>query len=253
MFYYIYLMRVQVVSNINIHTKLIMPNIRSIITPKADVLLLAGNICFIKHKFFVPFFQKLSTLFKKVIYVFGPNEYFYEDDLNMESFAEMELLAKDSLKPFPNIHILQKSYIILDKVVFIGSTLWSYLSKKDLISKSKSLSKTMFIRYQDKILIDPIITNKIHFKHKEWLEEMLRIFNTHKVIALTYHLPTFLALDEPYNLLSKGNYSNNDHLVLKSSAWCAGAGDCQKIIHVGKTPVYMNPWEATTPNLVFLV
>ena len=57
------------------------------------------------------------------------------------------------MKPFPNIHILQKSYIILDKVVFIGCTLWSYLSKKDLIAKSKSLSKTMFIRYQDKILI----------------------------------------------------------------------------------------------------
>jgi len=230
-----------------------MPSIKSIITPKADILLLAGNICFIKHKFFVPFFQKLSSLFKKIIYIFGPSEYYYDDDLNMESFAEMELLAKDSLKPFPNIHILQRSYIILDKVVFVGCTLWSYLSKKDFISETRSLSKTMFIKYQDKILIEPSITNNIYFEHKAWLEEILHIFDSHKIVALTHHLPTFLALDEHYTLFTKGNYSNNERLVIKTNVWCAGAGKSQKIVHVEKTPIYINPWDTQYPNLVFLV
>ena len=65
-------MRMQLVSNIKLHLCKKMPNIKELIVPKAPILILGGNICFVKHPFFLPFFQKLSKKGRKSVPETGP-------------------------------------------------------------------------------------------------------------------------------------------------------------------------------------
>ena len=163
-------MRVQLISNINLHLYKTFPNIKDIVVPKADTLILAGNICFVKHHFFLTFFQKLSPMFKNIIYIFGPNEYYCMSDLQMETTLALETYARDMLSDLSNVHILQQEHIKINNIVFLGCTLWSYISKRDLVIKTHPLVQNSFVRHGTKILLNPIITNKLYLTHKIWLE-----------------------------------------------------------------------------------
>lgn len=221
-------MKFQLISDLHLEYYDTLPNLKKFLIPKAPILILAGDICFIKHKLFVPFFQKLSKMFKKIIYVFGNHEYFTNKNHKMDTLYEMELFAREKLIPFKNVHILQKSYIIIDNVVILGCTLWSYLSKKDLVGDISHLTNTAFIRYRNRILINPKITNKIHFSQKQWLQDKISQFSHKKVIVVTHYLPTIHALDHQFHFFRKAYYSNCDEMVKDVSVWCAGHIHSQK-------------------------
>ena len=233
-------MKFQIISDLHLESYNKLPKIRDIITPKAPNLILAGDICFIKHPFFIPFFQKLSPLFKKIIYIFGNHEYYIAGDYQIETIAAIEMLARKKLSPFKNIHILQKSFIKLDDIVILGCTLWSYLSKKDFVYGMQMLSASSFVRHNNTILLHPSISNELYFNHKAWLKDMLEVFGNKKVIVVTHYLPTIKAIDNKYTIFNKSYYSNCDNLVERATIWCCGHTHDQKIIHVGETPLYIN-------------
>jgi len=247
-------MKVQLLSNINLHLYKSMPNIKDIVIPKADTLILAGNICFVKHHFFLTFFQKLSKMFKNIIYIFGPNEYYCVSDLQMETPAALETYARDMLAGLDNVRILQRDYIKIDNVVFLGCTLWSYISKRDLVIKTQPLVHNSFVRHGTQILLNPEITNKLYLNHKIWLRQMIEEFSVSVIVPITYTLPSFQALEEKYNFLTKLNYGNCDALVALADAWCSGAGKEARVIDIVKTPLYINPANKEKPNeFVFLI
>ena len=233
-------MKFQVISDLHLESYTTLPNIRSIISPKAPNLILAGDICFIKHRLFIPFFQKLSQLFQKIIYIFGNHEYYIYSDYNMETITTIEMLARKKLLPFKNVHILQKSFIKIDDVIILGCTLWSYLSKKDFVYGMQKLSRPSFVRHNKTILLHPRISNELHFSHKIWLKEMLEVFGNKKVIVVTHYLPSIKAIDDKFTIFNKGYYSNCDNLVEKATVWCCGHTHEQKIINIGETPLYIN-------------
>jgi len=231
-----------------------MPNIKDILVPMADTLILAGNICFVKHHFFLTFFQKLSVMFKNIIYVFGPNEYFCLSDLQLESPLALETYARAMLSGLSNVHILQKDYLKINNIIFVGCTLWSYISKRDLVMKTHPLVQNYFVRHGTQILLDPEYTNNIYLNHKLWLERMIDTFSLSVIVPVTYTLPCFEAVEDKYSFLTKMNYGNCDRLVALSDAWCAGTGKLTRIIDVSKTPLYINPSTKDEPSkFVFLV
>jgi len=247
-------MRVQLISNINLHLYKTFPNIKDIVVPKADTLILAGNICFVKHHFFLTFFQKLSPMFKNIIYIFGPNEYYCMSDLQMETTLALETYARDMLSDLSNVHILQQEHIKINNIVFFGCTLWSYIYKRDLVIKTHPLVQNSFVRHGTKILLNPIITNKLYLTHKIWLERMIDTFALSTIVPITYTLPSFQALEEKFTFLTKSNYGNCDRLAALSDAWCSGVGKITKIVDVDRTPLYINPYIKGEPNeFIFLV
>ena len=233
-------MKFQLISDIHLETYTQLPKIKDIIKPKAPNLILAGDICFAKHHLFTPFFQKLSPLFKRIIYVLGNHEYYCYNDYHINSISAMEMLIQKKLLPFKNIHVLQKSFIEIDDVVILGCTLWSYLSKKDFVCGMRILSEPSFVRHNKTILLHPKISNELHFNQKIWLADMLDIFNNRKTIVVTHYLPTIKAINKKFTIFNKAYYSNCDNLVKKATVWCCGHIHDQKIIHVGETPLYIN-------------
>ena len=234
-------MKFQLISDLHLENYKELPKIRDLFTPLAPNLILAGDICFIKHKHFLPFFQKLSPFFKKIIYVLGNHEFYMNNDLRMDTISCMTLKAKAILEPFNNIQILDKEFIELDDdIVVLGCTLWSYISKKDFTCGMQYLPQSNFVRHKTTIVLRPDITNKMYLEQKIWLKDMLDRFEHKKKIVVTHYVPSSKGIDDQFHFFTKAYYSHSDDLVRQADIWCCGHTHEQKIVHIGKTPLYIN-------------
>lgn len=104
----------------------------------ADVLVLSGDICTAvdlrvtdsilssaKTDRYLEFFGNCSRNFPHVVYVMGNHEHYHGD------YATSIGYLKDALKPWENIHVLDKEVWELDDHVFIGGTLWTDMNGED--------------------------------------------------------------------------------------------------------------------------
>ena len=107
-------------------------------TQNAEVLVLSGDICTAvdlrvtdsilssaKTDRYLDFFTACSRNFPHVIYVMGNHEHYHGD------YATSAGYLRDALKPFTNIHFLDKEVWELDDHVFIGGTLWTDMNGED--------------------------------------------------------------------------------------------------------------------------
>ena len=101
-------------------------------TQNAEVLILSGDICTAvdlrvtdsilssaKTDRYLEFFTACSRNFPHVVYVMGNHEHYHGD------YATSIGYLKDALKPFTNIHVLDKEFIDIGDHRFIGGTLWT--------------------------------------------------------------------------------------------------------------------------------
>ena len=110
-------------------------------TEGADVLILSGDICVAKDlneranpdilgltdksNRYHAFFQKCSEEFKHVIYIAGNHEHYHGD------YAKSIPRIRANLAYLKNLHVLDKEYVAIDDVTFIGGTLWTDMNKED--------------------------------------------------------------------------------------------------------------------------
>lgn len=105
-----------------------------------EVLILSGDICvardlmehdahgivsFGKSQRYHEFFQDACSKFPHVVYVAGNHEHYHGDF----KYTYSEL--KKYLGYLKNLHILDKETFELNDVVFVGSTLWTDMNKRD--------------------------------------------------------------------------------------------------------------------------
>jgi Icc-related predicted phosphoesterase len=100
-------------------------------TENADVLILSGDICVAKDlmdvgaalaeksEMYHRFFQQACSEFKNVVYVMGNHEHYHGD------FAYTETTIRDRLSYLNNFHLLEKGFVKIDDVTFVGGTLWT--------------------------------------------------------------------------------------------------------------------------------
>ena len=238
-------MKFQLVSDLHLEKYDKLPDIKNMIVPQAKYLILAGDICYAKHRNFLPFFEFISPLFEKIFYIFGNHEY-HNVRGNFHSINEIEIYIKNLLDGFSNITVLQKDFYIFEEenVVIVGATLWTYLSQKNMIAPIKYLPETDFISYRNKIMFHPKITNKIHFEHKKRIDYMLTCFEEKKTIVVSHHLPSKRCIEKKYkyDIFSKLYYSNCDELVKRATVWCAGHTHQPMIRKIDGVPIYINPY-----------
>jgi len=252
-------MKFQLISDLHLEYYNKFPNLDKIITPSAPNLILAGDICFAKHKNFILFFERISTMFENIIYVLGNHEYYNKMEDGFHSIKEIETYIRAKLDHLKNVRILQNEFINIGNVVIIGNTLWSYLSKKDMSGDICMLANTDFIRFRNKLRLKSSITNKIHLEHKKYLTDILDGFEEHKKLVITHFLPSKKCIDQKYKFdtFNKSYYSNCDHIVEKADVWCAGHTHKFMIKNINGVPIYINPvgylWEESNykKNLTF--
>lgn len=107
-------MRIQYLSDLHLESHAFTLKVR----PDADVLVLAGDLAPAKHS---ARFEKLLTQTgdKPTVIIYGNHE-FYNSRMEDTKKERRALCLR-----YPNIHLLDDSWVILNGVQFIGTTLWS--------------------------------------------------------------------------------------------------------------------------------
>jgi len=241
-------MKFQLVSDIHLELYEELPPLEEILIPEAPNLVLAGDICFILHKNYVPFFEKISQLYHNIYYVFGNHEYYvnaYNGCIDGHTFGTLEETAQDMLKHLKNVIILNNKSVVIDDLVIIGTPLWCHAIFNEQRKKYvKQINNDTFILYKNKIIPRTNMTNEIHKKQKKWLEDEINKYKNKKMIlVITHYLPSFKCIPDKWKEDEDNDqfYTDLEHLVKKVNLWVCGHTHTSMVAHVGRTPIIINP------------
>ncbi|MBN2662936.1 MAG: metallophosphoesterase [Bacteroidales bacterium] len=152
------------------------------IIPGADILILAGDISYLRDDFYKnPFFDFVSQNWKIVFWVPGNHEFYIGVDMNTYNFSEPIKIRK-------NVLLINNYTIDVNDISFIFSTLWSKINDVNSEYIEKSVSDFYRIMINGKKLTAKTF-NKLHNESFSFLKnECQRLKDKTKVIV-THHLP----------------------------------------------------------------
>lgn len=182
---------------------------------KLDILVLAGDIA--SYDTIERFFEELRKNAPKltVLYVLGNHEYY-----GMVYQQATQFYKEICLKY--NITLLDNESIVINNVLFLGSTLWSNFQltsfKVDAMSWAEhNVGDCFYIKWQDKNAIRPFTSNDMLNNFNASYEFLYRsLEETHKhyrkIVVISHFLPSSHVLSNEY----KGNTDS----LIRSSYWC---------------------------------
>ncbi|MCB9251040.1 MAG: metallophosphoesterase [Flavobacteriales bacterium] len=157
--------------------------LRNPIEPRADILLLAGDIvplAILKdHNWF---FDDLSVKFKKVIWI-GGNHEFYNSDLKDYSGSFKIPVRK-------NIFFVNNEEFVFEDVHLIGSTLWGQISKSNASQVEHSVTDFYSIKKNGKKFL-PADFNLRHKEDLNFIKNTLLKNSGKKNVVFTHHVPSY--------------------------------------------------------------
>jgi len=153
----------------------------SIITPSADILVLAGDIgSFYKYTQLHSFLSGIVDHFKHVIYVPGNHEYYTPPNYTSMSLKEIDEVKNKIGCAFPNLSLLDKDSVRIGDYCIVGATLWSDI-KCELPKFIVRINQMTTQLYKNKFTED---SNYIKGMINHCRENNL------KMICVTHHPPT---------------------------------------------------------------
>ena len=212
----------QIVSDLHIEYKNdLIPDPLTLITPTAEILILAGDIgSLYKYSQLEGFLKRLCVHFKTVFYTPGNHE-FYMVPNNNEYTPLPFCILNDRLylleKSIPNLFILNQSSVIINNICITGCTLWS---------KAEVNIPRFIVRIHG--MTNQLYENKYTHDLK-YIEKMISYCNNNnlQLIVVSHHCPSYNVLRD--NHKKQDRYvslyvSNLDHLLVSSkvNTWIAG-------------------------------
>jgi predicted phosphohydrolase len=187
------------------------------ITPSADVLVLAGDIgSFYKYEQLYNFIKDIVGYFNHVLYIPGNHEYYLPPGYAPKSHSELLECSNKLDKAFDNFNVLHRRSIQIGDVCIVGATLWSDLQ----------CELPRFI-----VRINGMDTESYKRQHEtdlRYLTAMVGYCKTNKLrmICVTHHPPTY---DVMKNASKRAKYislyaSNLDYMLKKEDidTWICG-------------------------------
>lgn len=160
------------------------------IEPKAEVLLLAGDIVpFQKLPGYMDFFRYVGRHFKQVVWIPGNHEY-YGNDLAGRSGAVDEGIAH-------NVRLVNDTTVYADGTRILCTTLWTRIGQMNEALMRRNMNDYHQIRHGGKLL-QPARTTRLHEASLAWLKaELARPF-AGPTVVMTHHVPTFMHYPEQF-------------------------------------------------------
>jgi Icc-related predicted phosphoesterase len=237
-------------------------------TESADVLVLSGDICVAKDLAFkeskrsegwMQFFEQVASEFKDVIYIMGNHEHYHGD------FAKSYDLIKGALKDLTNIHVMEKEFIRIGDVTFVGGTLWTDMNKEDPITLNQikgymndyriieNSGEVVYYRdadgnsHQRTAKFTPELSVQEHKATLKFIGEVVDAEPTTKFVVVGHHAPSKLSTKPQYekDVEVNGAYSSDlsefmlDRPQIK--VWTHGHTHHSFDYMIGSTRVVANP------------
>jgi predicted phosphodiesterase len=212
-----------------------------------DVLVIAGDACLAsKVERFLPFFERIDKEFPNIVYVLGNHEHY------SGKFDQTYDVLKAALSHLDNINLLEREYVCIDNVVFLGATLWTDFNKFDPLTMwqcRRVMNDYNVIRVakDNYRRLFPEDIAETHLKTLDFLNENLQKFSDKNVVVVTHHGPTFQSVHPQYrnDTLVNGAYvSDLSDLIEKNQNiryWFHGHTHKPADYNVGDTRVICNP------------
>ncbi len=241
----------------------------------ADVLILSGDIIVAndlrerdvynikgytdRSNKFHTFFQECSARFPHVIYVMGNHEHYHGD------FKFTVEHLRSNLNYLRNLHILDREYVTIDDVTFIGGTLWTDMNNGDALTlyhiksmmndfkiiknsnREVSFKDTEGKFHTRKSTFCPEDAFEEHAKMKEYIRHVIEGQFDEKFVVVGHHAPCKQSTKPRYkdDVLMNGAYSSDlsefilDHPQIK--LWTHGHTHDKFDYMIGSTRVVCNP------------
>ncbi len=205
-------------------------------TPKAKILVLAGDIGYPHHSSYRQFLEHVSPLFTKIFLIAGNHEFY-------GSSVEKNIpLIQDIVSKFPNITFLNNTMEEYEGVCWIGTTLWSAINNPYYTINDTKQIQDMTVH----------VYNELHTEAVDFLKTTLANCKREnkKVIVITHHLPiSELVMPQfrteqfrPYN---QWFHANLDSLIKMNNtnilAWFYGHTHAESIQTHYNIPFYCFP------------
>jgi predicted phosphodiesterase len=211
-------------------------------------LILAGDIGYPYHHNYQVFIQECSKIFKNVIIITGNHEYYCGFPISV-----VDDKIRDIVKKFNNVYFLQKNELIIDNIVILGCTLWTYIpdNNSNIVSRSiNDYRKIIYLENGNEYQYDVEYNNNLNKDHIQWIFNNIEKYNDKKIIVITHHLPSWNMIHPKY-LSNKSDspinwaFANNlDELILKGDNlyyWICGHSHSTMFKRIGKCDIFLNP------------
>jgi DNA repair exonuclease SbcCD nuclease subunit len=180
-------MTIQVLSDLHLEFRPLA--LKDILVPMADVLVLAGDVGVVGHPSLEPFLKECATAFEHVLVVMGNHEYYnYSGDMGSARRALEDTLASDPC--LANVSLLDNGLREVSGVVFLGSTLWSWIPDEHLELVQRQINDYHSIFAEPGVKLTPTLSRDLYLKNVEWLQETMRATDPEKpLVVITHHAP----------------------------------------------------------------
>ena len=153
-----------------------------------NILILAGDIGNPYMENYYKFIKYFSNKYKHVLLVSGNHEYYnmHNTTFSIDQIDEhIRIITKD----IDNLHFLQKNYIVIDDVKYVGTTMWTYVPKEKQNIIYNCMNDYNFIYNNSNNLINVDDIEHIHKNQLKWLENEIEK-DTMDTVIITHHLPS---------------------------------------------------------------
>lgn len=188
----------------------------TLISPNADILILAGDIgSLYKIEQLTHFIENITIYFKHTFFVPGNNEYYSQANYNFLSYKDLRKRLYELDSNIENFNVLDCACAQIDDICIAGATLWSNINV--------SLPKYI-VRIPD--MTTNMYTELFNY-HTKYIENCIEYCkeNNLKLICVTHHPPTEKTITKPRREKFKSlYYSDLDDLLQKDkvNTWICG-------------------------------
>ena len=210
------------------------------------ILVLAGDIGLFKHANFAPYIQELAPRFRKIVMIAGNHEFY--GSVLYTGVAKF----KEQIKQCGNVHYLDNESIVIDDVLFIGSTMWTSLrngNPMSMLIAEGAMNDFRTIRdgrgsYRRIKAYDLV---RIFADSKEFIFKTLReeAPEYRKCIVITHHGPSYQSVPPEFtnNDLNDAYVSDLDYEIMGCGPdlWFHGHIHSTVDYMIEKTRVVTNP------------
>lgn len=156
-----------------------------IIIPSTNILALAGDISTYDCKLLIPFLKWCSCNFEHILWVPGNHEYYNTKGV---AISDLDIFYYNACSQFSNIYFLNNRSIVLDNIMFIGTTLWSYIHHENAKSVRKQINDFKYIYSSEGVKVKIPDVNKLYETNMTFIVQELKKTEGAPVV-ITHHAP----------------------------------------------------------------
>lgn len=193
-------------------------NFAMLVTPSAPILLIAGDVATYDCPALPEFLNWVGSKFEFVFWVLGNHEFYNTKQVSMKD-------VKNKLQAMcpQNVHILDNEAVIVDDMIIIGTTLWSYVPEKYIDKVQATISDYRYMYGSDGNLITVADTNRFHAESVAFIRGEVEKNRGKHVVVLSHYSPSLVDTLHPNYYGSPLNHAFASDIEMSGvDVWCFG-------------------------------